>query len=90
MDNILQEAHKITSDNTRGYEPVGIAFNKIAKLASILTDKEITPQDVCFFFMAVKLQREAYKHHRDNLVDLAGYSNLLNLIEENKNANNNQ
>ena len=32
--------------------------------------------------MAVKLAREKFNHKRDNLVDLAGYAELLNRWEE--------
>lgn len=75
--NILKEANDITNDNNRGYEPPHIGFQKIADLARILTGKDLTARDICFVFMAVKLQREAFSHRRDNLVDLAGYANLM-------------
>lgn len=80
--SILEEAHEITSDNTRGYESPQVSFAKIAKIASVLTGKELTGRDICFMFMAVKLQREAYRHKRDNLVDLAGYANLMDGLHD--------
>lgn len=80
--SILIEAEEITSSNSRGYEKPAVAFKKIAQIASAITGKEFTARDACFFFMAVKLQREGFSHKRDNLVDLAGYANLLNQLEE--------
>ena len=32
--------------------------------------------------MAVKLGREAFRHKRDNLVDFAGYTKILNDVTE--------
>ena len=40
------------------------------------------PKDCAVVMMAVKLVRESYKHKRDNLVDLCGYANILNEIED--------
>jgi len=82
IKNILKEANDITNDNTRGYEPPHVSFKKIADLAKVLTGKDLTARDICFVFIAVKLQREAHSHHRDNLVDLAGYANLMQKLHE--------
>jgi len=44
--------------------------------------EEITPTDVAFCMVAVKLSREVHKHGRDNLVDAAGYIGAAAMIEE--------
>jgi hypothetical protein len=66
-------------------EPTG-SFNKVAQIASLLTHKDLTAKDCCLVLIAVKLARESFKHKEDNLVDLAGYAELLNRIEEQEQA----
>jgi len=80
--SILLEAEKIVNGaRASDYGPKQ-SFGKIARVASELTTKELTAKDIIIVLLAVKLVRESYKHKRDNLVDLAGYSKLLNDIEE--------
>ena len=57
-------------------------FARIARLASIMCGKEITPYDACNVLIAVKLSREAYKHKEDNIVDMIGYLEILNKLKK--------
>lgn len=59
------------------YGPVTESFNNIATIATIGCRKEITQEDIAKILLAVKYVRESYGHSRDNLVDLCGYSDLL-------------
>ena len=81
--DILSQAKTIV-DGLRGddyYDPVK-NFRDISVLASIMTRKELTPEDCCKVLMAVKLTREAFKHKEDNLIDLAGYTYILEKLNQ--------
>lgn len=81
--NILDEAKEIV-DGLRGddyYDPVK-NFRDISVMASLMTGKTITPNDCIKVLISVKLTRESFKHKRDNLVDLCGYTYILDKIEE--------
>ena len=80
---ILDEAKEIV-DGLRGddyYDPVK-NFRDISVMASLMTGKELLPQDCVKVLMAVKLTRESFKHKKDNLTDLCGYTYILDKIEE--------
>lgn len=80
--NILQEADKIISkregEQASNYGPFIECNERIAKIASLLCNKEITIEDIYKFQIALKLGREAYKHKEDNLLDAAAYIGALN------------
>ncbi len=81
--NIIQEADKIVKgDRQADYGDTVANFKHIANVASAIRKKEFTAEDCCVVLMAVKLVREQFKHKRDNLVDLAGYTEILNQIKE--------
>ena len=63
--------------------------NNYRRLAGILNaiwaDKLAEPleaEDAALAMVAVKLAREAYKHSDDNLVDLAGYAEVVQMIHD--------
>lgn len=83
--SILSEAENIVNgDRQNDYSDPIKNFENISKIASVMIGKEITPSECCKVLMAVKLARQSYKHKRDNLVDLCGYSEILNRIEDAK------
>lgn len=55
-------------------------FKDIAKMASMLTGKDLDKFDIVKIMLAVKLMRESFKHKDDNLVDLCGYADILNYL----------
>ena len=82
-ESILQEADRIVNgDRQADYSDPVENFNHIAAIASVILNKELTPEDCAVVLMAVKLARENFKHKRDNLVDLAGYTEILHRIKE--------
>ena len=82
--SILSEAESILGgDRQSDYSDPVKNFDSIAKLASILNGRDMTDIECCNVMIAVKLIRERYKHKRDNLVDLCGYAEILNRLEEN-------
>jgi hypothetical protein len=84
--NILKEADKIinerSEEKTRQYGPFSEGMERAAKIASGMTGKEFTAQDVFKILIALKLSRESYFHKEDNLLDCAAYIGALNNFEE--------
>jgi hypothetical protein len=92
-ESILKEAEEIVNgERASDYGSAKESFGKIATLSSLMLNKKekeslfldatLTDTIVCKVLIAVKLTRESYKHKRDNLVDLCGYTELLNRLEE--------
>ena len=93
--NILQRANEIINERSeekeREYGPMDNGIERIAKLVSIFRNKEITPEDVYWVLISLKLSRESNKHKEDNLLDLVAYigaySNYCNKKAEQKENN---
>lgn len=83
---ILEEANEIvnnrTEDKTRRYGDFDECMTRVSKIASVLTNKEITVEDAFNILIALKLSRESHYHKRDNMVDLAGYIQGLHSYRE--------
>ena len=47
----------------------------------ILDTDPIPPEKVALMMCGLKLVREMHRHKRDNLVDLAGYAKVADLVE---------
>ena len=81
--SILAEAEDIVNGSRQSdYGDANESFSRIATIASVMTGKELAPEDCCAVMMAVKLVRESFNHKRDNLVDLCGYAHIMNEIRE--------
>lgn len=84
-ESILQEAQRIVNGARQAdYSDPVKNFEHIARIASAILKKEITPEECCIIMIAVKHAREQYKHKRDNLVDLVGYQEIFHRIKESK------
>jgi len=82
-ESILSEAERIVNgDRQADYSDPVANFKHISAIASAIRKKGLSPTDCAIVMIAVKLAREDYKHKRDNLVDLAGYVEILNRIKE--------
>lgn len=80
--SILAEAEEIVNGSRQSdYGDANESFSRIAIIASVMTGKELSPEDCCAVLMAVKLVRESFNHKRDNLVDLCGYAELMNRLK---------
>lgn len=90
-DNILDKASNIvyrrSEEKTRQYGSPSASFERAAKIASVICDKEITPQDVLKVQMSLKLARETHAHKEDNLLDLVAYTSILNDTENDSDDN---
>lgn len=82
-ESILSEAERIVNgDRQADYSDPVANFKHISAIASAISKEKLSPTTCCIVMIAVKLARESYKHKRDNLVDLAGYVEILNRIKE--------
>lgn len=87
--NILEEAHElINGDRRKDYGEVSESFKKMATLASIFLKKDLTELDICWIMIAVKICRQLNQSKRDNLVDLAGYTGLMQQLLDGKEKEN--
>lgn len=86
--NILKEADKIVNERAeekeRMYGPFEEGMNTAAKIASLLTSKNITTEDMYKCMVALKLSRESYNHKEDNLLDAVAYLGSMNNYINNK------
>lgn len=66
--------------------PVVSCFERCATIMNAIKDKDDTNEysgkQVALMMIAMKLARRQYKYKRDNIVDLIGYSDLLQVFEE--------
>lgn len=80
--NILEKANEIlykrSQEKTRKYGPMQEGMKEPAKIASLLSRKEITAIDMYNAMIALKLSRQAYNHKEDNLLDCVAYIASLN------------
>jgi len=85
-ESILDEAKRLTSgDRQNDYDHPAKNFARVAKMWNgVLADKlnaKIEPRDIPLCMICIKLARQARKHKRDNLVDIAGYARTVALLE---------
>jgi hypothetical protein len=89
--NILDEAKNLVHgarQQTYGHPKVfgdaaAAIITEVLHLRGLLKeDKCIRAQEVSLMLLCVKIAREAYQHKDDNLVDIAGYAEVLNMIIE--------
>ena len=88
-DSILLEADNILNgDRNEQYNDPNESFKVYAEILKATFGLELTPVEICKVQMAIKLGRLKYKYKRDSLVDLCGYSEILNRLESNNDNNN--
>tara|TARA_X000001382_G_scaffold76179_1_gene53221 strand:+ start:1764 stop:2033 length:270 start_codon:yes stop_codon:yes gene_type:complete len=79
--NILKEAHKIIFDRAeekeRQYGPIDESIAKAARVASELTNKDISTEDFYKCLIALKISRMAYNTKKDTMLDCVGYISAL-------------
>ena len=83
--SILLEADKIVNGNRNDQygDPI-IAFEEYASILKATFGIELTPVEICKVLMAIKLGRLKHKFKKDSIVDLCGYSEILNRLENAK------
>mgnify|MGYP001231350529 CR=1 FL=1 len=90
--NILKKADEIVNkrseEKEREYGPFSECNRRAAVIASILSSKEITVEDIYNFQIALKLARESWSHKEDNLLDLVAFIGAKNNYLEGISINN--
>ena len=85
--NILLKANEIVfernEEKERMYGPFQEGMQEAAKIASLLSRKDINAVDMYNCMIALKLSRQAYNHKEDNLLDCVGYIASLNDYQNN-------
>jgi hypothetical protein len=86
-DDILSEARRLTSGTRHSdYGHPRDDFARTAQMwTGVLAEKlrpgcAVTAMDVPLCMVAVKLARQAHRHKRDNLVDIAGYARTAAMV----------
>lgn len=81
MKSVLQEAEAVINGPRReSYGDAQESFNRVALLWSGILKTPVTAHQVALCMIGLKLCRESTKHQRDNLVDIAGYTELANQL----------
>lgn len=86
--NILHAAEKLVNGNRdRDYDSPYYNFKRITQLwNAYMQAKEIdckfTKGDVAALMILVKISRQIHKHKSDNLIDIAGYAQCWELVED--------
>jgi hypothetical protein len=75
--NILKKANQIIFDRKeekqRQYGPINESLAKAARIASELTNKDISTEDMYKCLIALKTSRMAYNTKKDTMLDCVGY-----------------
>lgn len=87
--NILERANKIVNERDeekdRMYGPFEEGMTRAASIASGMTGREWSTEDMYTALMALKLSRHSYNYKEDNLLDCAAYLGSLNNYIQKKN-----
>ena len=80
-DSILTEADKLVNgDRREAYGSPLRDFTRVAAMWTSIIGSHVTAEQAVLCMIAIKLSRETNKHKRDNLVDIAGYAEVLNKL----------
>lgn len=87
MASILDTAKRITSgERQEDYGHPSDDFERAAQMWTAILGEKLHPQekvtadDIPLCMIAVKLARQAHRHKRDNLVDIAGYARTAAMV----------
>ena len=80
---ILDEAKRLVhGDRNDDYGHPFHDFNRAATMWTVILETRVTAEDVALCMIAVKIAREVNKPKRDNLVDIAGYAEALDMVRQ--------
>jgi hypothetical protein len=93
MSNILEQANEIINNRSeekeRQYGPMGAGFERAAMIASGMSGKEWSANDMFIAMIALKFSRQSYNFKEDNLLDAVAYIGAWqNYINDNVDAPN--
>jgi hypothetical protein len=79
---LLYDAIAAVKARTASYGGAAKEFARTAAIWSAILGVEVSPAQVGLCMIGLKLAREAYRHNRDNLIDMAGYAQCVAECEE--------
>lgn len=82
-ESVLKEAHKIVNSVRAGEygDPVRNAVRE-AIIMTVTTGRTVTPIDVCSMKLSMKLVRSRRSYRRDTNVDIAGYAEIQERVQQ--------
>ena len=81
-DSLLLQADKVVNgDRNEQYGDAKQAFNEYSEILKTTFNISLSPEEICKVMMAIKLGRLKYKFKEDSLLDLMGYSEILNILQ---------
>ena len=81
--NILKRADELVNGpRQENYGPPSENYARAAQFWSAILGVDVTPSQVVLCMIGIKMAREIHKHKTDNLVDIAGYAAVLEMLEE--------
>ena len=91
FSNVFDEAKNlVNNDRNLDYDHPLDNFYRIKKGWEVIFNVEITEEQVGLAMAWLKIEREAYKHKRDNLVDGAGYLGTVDMVIDERNRRDNK
>ncbi len=83
-ETILEEAERLVAgDRQWAYDHPKDNCTRIGQIWGIILERDsIPPETVGLMMVGLKMARQMYKPNRDNLVDIAGYSRVIDMILE--------
>lgn len=79
--SIMQEAHDLVNGpRQQDYGSPRDNWSRTAKIWSAILGIEVTAEQAVRCMVGVKLARQCHKPSRDNLVDIAGYAGVEELL----------
>lgn len=83
MNDVLKIAAELVDGPRKAkYGHPSKSFKQIAILWSEVLGKEVTAHQVVLCLMMMKISREINVRKHDNIVDLAGYARVYEMIDE--------
>lgn len=79
--SVLEEAQELVYGvRQQDYGHPAVNWSRTATLFSAILGVTVTAEQAALCMIAVKLARQVHKPSRDNLVDIAGYAGVVELI----------
>jgi len=86
--NILKKANEIINERSeekeRQYGPMGEGLERAAMIASGITGKDLTADDIFACLIGLKFSRHSYNYKEDNFLDAAAYLGAWNNYQQEK------